>query len=881
MTEFTLAPKESEEKSLIFDSEWYFNKYPDVAISGIPPIDHFEKFGKKLNRSPNKNHSNKSVITDIKNSVNHLILDIENKEIKLLGKNKKIQQKIHESIVNKKSPLLIFIGHDASITGAPLILIRLLKTIREISSFNILTILDSDGQMSSNYEKICPTLIKEFENEEYTHSDFFDDLEEILKSKKITPIFICNTVVTSKWSILAQERGIKSISLIHELPCDIDNYFGGSATIKNILNSSDKLIFPTEYSKKKSLNRYDIPEKMLDICPYGIKFTKKISEKKSIKDEIRKKLLILDNDKLYLSCGTYEHRKGFDLFIQVAKKTISNFIDRGLDVPFFAWVGPGLSSDYSQKIITDELFGYDYRNQFLFLNSVPNADEYIAASDGFMLCSRQESCGMVALEAAGYNVPVYLFEGCTGAEECLPVNSFLGASAFDIDQFSDLITNKNKFDEHGDYIRNNFSLESYAEKILLNVNTILEKIEPKVEILLIGYGPPPIGNRPSEGGGLRMWGLACAFKKLIPHACVKLAFKVSVGEPLPEGCYDGINVVHWKNENIESHIISATTLIFSFCMGSDSTEILDMASPSQLKILDCYVPIFTEVSARDSKNIEIECEGYIRDINYWNKTLQGGDLFMCANNNQIIYYQGILSSLGRMNPKTYRTDPTRLVPYGISSDLPKINNKPFSDHIKNHNKSSFKILWFGGVYPWFDISNLIHAINNIKSKVSVHMAMVGVKNPFVNHPDFNLKVVELENLIVDLGLEKNISLHDWISYEDRADWYCDCDIILTINKQGFENSLAWRTRLVDYVWSGMPVATNGGDPLGEDLINSGAAFRLNIDSALDLSDSILELINNPKKIFDMKSNMEDFRKNLYWENVCSDISIDIEKKSRI
>ena len=47
---------------------------------------------------------------------------------------------------------------------------------------------------------------------------------------------------------------------------------------------------------------------------------------------------------------------------------------------------------------------------------------------------------------------------------------------------------------------------------------------------------------------------------------------------------------------------------------------------------------------------------------------------------------------------------------------------------------------------------------------------------------------------------------------------------MTFNHLGLENKLAWRTRLMDYVLADRPIITNGGDPLGDDLIKRGVAF---------------------------------------------------------
>lgn len=44
-------------KSKLFDEEWYLNKYPDVAKSGMNPVEHFLKYGGILRRDPSVNFS--------------------------------------------------------------------------------------------------------------------------------------------------------------------------------------------------------------------------------------------------------------------------------------------------------------------------------------------------------------------------------------------------------------------------------------------------------------------------------------------------------------------------------------------------------------------------------------------------------------------------------------------------------------------------------------------------------------------------------------------------------------------------------------------------------------------------------------------------------
>ena len=76
-------------------------------------------------------------------------------------------------------------------------------------------------------------------------------------------------------------------------------------------------------------------------------------------------------------------------------------------------------------------------------------------------------------------------------------------------------------------------------------------------------------------------------------------------------------------------------------------------------------PIYVEVSAHDSDDREAEYRDYVAELARWNKVLLRGDYFLCASETQKIFYTGVLSVLGRINPLTYGQDVIHVVPYGI------------------------------------------------------------------------------------------------------------------------------------------------------------------------------------------------------------------------
>ena len=56
---------------------------------------------------------------------------------------------------------------------------------------------------------------------------------------------------------------------------------------------------------------------------------------------------------------------------------------------------------------------------------------------------------------------------------------------------------------------------------------------------------------------------------------------------------------------------------------------------------------------------------------------------------------------------------------------------------------------------------------------------------------------------------------DWVPYEQRADWLLDADCALSTHDDHLETRFAFRTRLLDCFWAGLPVVCTGGDDLGD------------------------------------------------------------------
>lgn len=400
--------------------------------------------------------------------------------------------------------------------------------------------------------------------------------------------------------------------------------------------------------------------------------------------------------------------------------------------------------------------------------------------------------------------------------------------------------------------------------------------------IVLSQGPVPTPEHNQvEGGGLRCWGLAKGIKENQPSLSVTVAYHNSYVKEKFTKEYEGINIAVWDIDELASLVAPYDTVVVSYCMGGLSTKVADVIRPDQQLVLDCNVPIYVEASARYTQDLEREYRAFHDDVGRWSHVLARGDVFMCASETQKQFYKGVLSGVGRINPATYGDDMLRIVPYGIYREAPRPSEKPITALLKPADSQAKKILWFGGIYPWFDLRNLVDSVKLLNKDVPAKLVIVGARNPFNNHPDFTRPYEELlAHINADPALKDLIIIQDWVEFEKRGDWYLDSDLVVVVNKLGDENELAWRTRLVDFMWADLPILTNAGDPLGEELIAHEAAVRLQGLSAQEIVGDLKKTLYDASKLKAVQKNLRKMKENYYWDKATKQIAADIAQHTR-
>ncbi len=251
----------------------------------------------------------------------------------------------------------------------------------------------------------------------------------------------------------------------------------------------------------------------------------------------------------------------------------------------------------------------------------------------------------------------------------------------------------------------------------------------------------------------------------------------------------------------------------------------------QILIVDLYDPFHLEsleVEAFESMDRRRRSlSGAVAELS---AQLKRGDYFLCASDKQRDFWLGHLAALGRINPDTYDSDPDlerllTVVPFGV--DPRPVHVRAGGGAIKGVmpgvGPDDLVLLWGGGVYNWFDPLTLVRAVDVVRRTVpQVRLVFLGMRHP---NPDVaTMKVaVQVRELAHQLGLTGThvVFNEGWVPHDQRHLWFEDADIGVSCHYQHLETAFSFRTRILDYLWAGLPIVATAGDGFADLIRDEG------------------------------------------------------------
>jgi len=178
------------------------------------------------------------------------------------------------------------------------------------------------------------------------------------------------------------------------------------------------------------------------------------------------------------------------------------------------------------------------------------------------------------------------------------------------------------------------------------------------------------------------------------------------------------------------------------------------------------------------------------------------------------------------------------------------------------------LLWGGGIWEWFDPLTIIRAVSNLVPQYpQLKLYFMGVKSPNPQVPEMAI-VQRARALAAELGVEKNVLFcQSWTSYGDRVNCLLDADVAVSAHFDLPETRFSFRTRILDYLWAGLPILTTRGDQLADMIQQSQAGEALGYENVQDWENAIRRLIDDPSLRAKLSAGSRELSKEFHWDQV--------------
>jgi glycosyltransferase involved in cell wall biosynthesis len=380
-----------------FDSRYYADRYPDVAMASVNLLLHFIEWGRREGRMP---------------------------------KPAQVMRSGRQSIDGRKENIIL-VCHETTGTGAPVLGWNL--AVELSCCYNLFFVHLGDGELTPAFEGLCSELYGPFQDMRRNVVDIEYSLRPLFAGRKFR-----YAIVNSASSRLVIEacarRFVPTIFLIHEFGSDVKP----AASMHTALDMATEIVFPaTIVSESVKELHPALGARCSHIIPQGMSVVPSSSpgnqnsnsKTSALRDLTRRH----DEDGLFivLGAGALELRKGVEIFLSTAAAVQRRNPSRKIQ---FVWVGAGYRphEDFQYSVyLHEQLTRSGLQDSVTFLDPVSDLDPVYHVTDAFFLSSRLDPLPNVTIDSAYRGIPVIAFRDASGMAEVMLESARTAATVAD------------------------------------------------------------------------------------------------------------------------------------------------------------------------------------------------------------------------------------------------------------------------------------------------------------------------------------------------------------------------------------------------------------------------------------------------------------------
>jgi len=315
---------------------------------------------------------------------------------------------------------MIFVGHEASRSGAPYIQLYILRWLKANTSHTVELVLLKGGELVPEFEKVAnvyvinkghnPTSLKlRIANRIDSYTGYsFNKLIKLLKSDDNAFVY-ANSLLSLDFALeLNSKLNLPFILHLHEykwisfLPETEKKFIKNAQSINYFIACSSAV-------KEFYQNLCSLPDSRIGTV---YSFSGLRPGDTSTAADVRQELALPAGTHIVGAVGSMGWGKGTDIFLRIAQ----DFKNKGYLDTHFVWVGGNPNSvDYFEFM--HDIEQMDLADMVTCVKSRGDIQGFYEAFDVLLLTSRMDSFPLVCLEAATHRKPVICFAGAGGIPE--------------------------------------------------------------------------------------------------------------------------------------------------------------------------------------------------------------------------------------------------------------------------------------------------------------------------------------------------------------------------------------------------------------------------------------------------------------------------------
>ncbi|ACV80492.1 glycosyltransferase [Nakamurella multipartita] len=302
--------------------------------------------------------------------------------------------------------------------------------------------------------------------------------------------------------------------------------------------------------------------------------------------------------------------------------------------------------------------------------------------------------------------------------------------------------------------------------------------------------------------------------------------------------------------------------VFPALYETDKVVVVDLYDPMHLEQLE-------QAKEKGPKAWAFEVNSATEVLN---QQLARGDFFLCASERQRHFWLGQLAGEGRLNPLTYAQDNSlgsllALVPFGLPAAEPVRTAPALRGVVDGIGADDKIVIWGGGIYNWFDPLSLIQAISGLaRTHQDIRLFFLGMQHPNPAVPEMQM-AVRARQLSEELGLTgRHVFFNEeWVAYNARQNYLLDADVGVSTHFEHIETTFSFRTRILDYLWTRLPIVTTRGDGFGDLVAAEGLGVAVRENDPQALADALEIMLYDDVERGRVIRNLDRVRAEFTWD----------------